>query len=161
MKKTLIALVVLMTSSWAFANTLVYNVDYSQMKNMDETSLDICGYPQQVKMDAALPIGPTFISQIYSYGKVTTERIQATKGSVGGGNLAPAFSGDYREKVYIVKQVIEGAYKPGIYNRVQVNTYGSTAAPSGVIVNTELLNHRYSAELTEGAYCGDIYYKLQ
>ncbi|MCJ8278348.1 MAG: hypothetical protein HRT44_14080 [Bdellovibrionales bacterium] len=145
----------------AFALELVYLPDFSQMPEQDINSLDICGYPAEFKMDASLPIGPTFIKQLF-WGDVSSERIQANGGSVSGGNLAPAFSGDYRTKVYIVKQSFEGTgYTSGVYNRVEVNTYGSTAAPSGMTVSTELLNYRESAELAEGSDCGTIYYKLQ
>ena len=145
----------------ASADTLTYVVDLGKMaeRGHDVTSLDICGFDLQFTMDAADPIGPTFINQ-YFYGEVTQRRIQNTTGAISGGGLEPEYSGDYREKVYIVDQVIEGAYEPAIVSRVQVNTYGSTAAPSGMIVNVQLLNHHYSAELAEGSNCGDIYYKL-
>lgn len=161
MKKFFVFICVSLMSSMVFATTLSYTADFTQMKNTDPTMLDICGFPVNFKMDAAAPLASTFIKELFTYGSISLEEIQATEGSMHGGGLHPAYSGDYREKVYIVKQVLpDGAYSPGIYTRVQVNTYGSKTAPSGFIVNSQLLNHYYSAEMAEGAFCGDIYYKL-
>lgn len=159
MRKIILLFIMVAMSPSAFAESLTYYPDYSQMKDMNGTSLDICGFPTEFTIDSKDPIGPTFIGRMF-WSVEKTERIQTAEGSVSGGNLAVAYSGDYREKVYIVKQVIEGVYEPGIFSRVEVTTYGSTKAPSGMIVNVELMNHRYSAELAEGAFCGNVYYKL-
>lgn len=159
MKTFFIFLMTVGVTSVVQANTLTYRADFTQMPEKDATSLDICGYPETFKMDAADPLAKTFIDTLLS-GNVSKEEIQATSSSLGGGSLSEAYSGAYREKVYIVKQGGGGAYNPWIVYRVQVNTYGSTTAPSGFVVNSELLNHRYSAELAEGAFCGDVYYLL-
>lgn len=142
----------------ANALTLNYTADYANMSGTDSTSLDICGYPQDFSMDAKAPLAPTFIKEAMFTSAVDIENIQASEGSISGGY---GYSGDYREKVYIVKQKVGNYYLPAIYYRVQVTTYGSTTAPHGFVVATELLNHRSSAELAEGAFCGDIYYKLK
>jgi len=144
----------------ANAKTLTYEADTTQLE--DANSLDICGYPTEFKMDQKAPIGPTFIEKALFTQSVGIENIQATEGSIVGGDAPEAFTGDYRDKVYLVKQVVEGSmYTPAIYYRVEIRTYGSTAEPSGFVVNKELLNHKYSAELTEGEGCGNIYYKLK
>lgn len=158
MIKSILATLVVLTGTSAFAVNLTYKADYSQM-DLDATSLDICGYPTEFTMDASAPISTTFIDQMF-FGDVGMERIQATDGGVAG-NPGSAYNGDYRVKVYIVKQTIEGVYEPGIFFRVQVTTYGSKSAPSGMVVNNEILNYRHSAELAEGSFCGDVYYKLQ
>lgn len=158
-KHMTIVLLVSTVASTAFSKQLTYKADFAAMTQMDSTSLDICGYPETFSLDASTAIGPAFISELFTWGEISTTRIQATDGALSG---APAnYNGDYREKVYLVKQVLEGGYEPGIYNRVEMTTYGSTAAPTGFVVSIELLNHRYSAELAEGAFCGNIYYKLQ
>lgn len=161
MFKALIASAIVSFYSVTYANELVYKADYSQM-DIDATGLDICDYPEEFKIEASLPIATTFIrNALYTAdADISLENIQATEGSISGGSNPKEYQGDYREKVYIVKQVIKGAYEPGIYTRVEVVTYGDKNAPTGLVVNSTLLNHTYSAELAEGANCGNIYYKL-
>ena len=174
MKTTFMVIALTLLSTVASAKTLTYQADFNVMKynnkGIDPTALDICGYQSEFKMNASAPIGPTFIKSYLSYGKISLDPIQATNGSVVPGakdrteaKTKEPYSGNYRNKVYVVKQVVpdDSTYKPFIAYRMQINTYGSTSAPSGFTVSTELLNHRYSAELAEGDGCGDIYYKLK
>jgi len=161
MTKLALAFLTLAFSSLASAKTLTYTVDYEAMTDIDKNVLDNCGYPESFRVDSAAPIGPELIKQTFSSdAKITIENIQSTSGTLAGGDRNEAYLGEYREKVYLVKQVIKGIYEPGIFTRVQINTYGSTSAPTGITISSELLNHRYSAELGEGADCGEIWFRL-
>lgn len=146
-----------MTGFSVSAATLEYRADFSMMSDTDATALDICGFPQVFVMSADKPLAPTFINELF-VSDFEIKNIQATEGSISGG---AGYVGDYREKVYIVNHEAGGHYSPAVYYRVQITTYGSTAAPHGFVASSELLNHRDSAELAEGNFCGEVYYKLK
>lgn len=159
MKKTLTFIIFLFAASLSRAATLSYQADLTAT-HLDQVSLaDICEFPLNFSMDSKDPLAPTFLETYFGRDLLSLENIQATAGNISGGGLAASYSGDYREKVYYAK-VGSRVYKPFIAQRAQVTTYGDVNAPSGFVVNIEILNHKYSAEIAEGSNCGDVYYKL-
>ncbi len=157
--KYLVFVCSMLVSGLCWSEILNYNMDLSKTPDMDPTDLEICGFPSTFSMDQAAPIGPTFLKELY-YSPVTFKRIQSSAGEISD-ELNSLYTGKYRDKVYIVEQLWDHPiYAPGIYYRYEMRTYGSTSAPKGFSVSTELLNHRYSAEMVQGSNCGYIYYKL-
>lgn len=170
MKNTLIAIALALTSTTVFAEALVYKVDLQVTQPNDPSdpndavtleNLERCGYPQEFKIDSQASLTREFLKVLFKDAKYSSENIQSTKGALSGGDLAEAYSGEYREKVFIVKNEFNGtAYSPGVYYRVDLTTFGSTTKPSGFKTSSELLNYRHSAELAEGMGCGHVHYKL-
>jgi len=151
-----------LTANLAVAANLVYEIDLVQSKVNDDIAFNICGLPKEIKMDARHDLATVVIQTTQSMNpkdlEITT--IQSTKGSVAGGGLNEPYMGDYRVRVAIVR-LKDPNYPSGIYNRVEVRTYGSTAAPKAFIVDVELLNYRESAELAENSVCSGFAYKLK
>ena len=150
--------------SASYADQLVYKADFSKMPEQDAEQLRFCGFPEEFRVEAEEEMAPYFIKNTMytSDANISLEMIQDTEGTIIDGGEAKAsevYEGHFQEKVYIVKQVVDGSYPPAIYSRVEFMIFGDVDAPKGLVVSTELLNHRYSAELSEGYMCGEIYYK--
>lgn len=147
----------------ATASTLTYKLDLAR-SNMDEiTAYDICGLPKEFRMDSRADLATEVIQKVFAggYQKTKIQMIQATSGSLIGGDNGNPYEGDYRVRVALVNLPdTSGAYKGGVVYRVEINTFGSTAAPKGFTVDTDLLNYRESAELGEDSACTGYKYYL-
>ena len=162
MKSITLAFTVFLLPLFASATQLTYTLDLKQ-SNMDEiTAYDICGLPSEFKMDAQADLATVVIQKALatSPNQVEIKFIQATSGGWTGGGLIEPYTGDYRVRVGLVNTKSE-AYRGGIYNRVEVTTFGSTAAPKAFLVDVELLNYRESAELAEDSVCTGYAYRLK
>lgn len=150
--------------SLASAATLTYKIDLAKSKMDQDVAHSLCGLPETIVMDAKEDLATVVIkkTQTNDPKKIEIQTIQANGGSISGGGLEAPYMGDYRTRVSITK--IPGhadAYKHGIYNRVEVVTYGSPAAPAAFTVDVQVLNYRESAELAEGSICTGFAYRLQ
>ena len=125
--------------------------------------LDFCGLPETFSIDSEDSLGDAIIekTQKTNYGTFTYERIELSFGAMSGGDLAEPFVGDYRNHVYLTKQVLpDGGYAPGIWHHVDIMVWGDTWAPKAFEVQTQLLNHKASAELAEDWFCRQYSYVL-
>lgn len=146
----------------ASAATLTYEIDLAKSQMSEIAAFDICGLPKEITLDAREDL-PTVVMNktlVSESGKLKTQTIQATKGSVVGGGLEDPYLGDYRVRVAIA-QVESEAYRFGIFSRVEVTTYGPTHAPKAFVVNVDALNYLESAELAEGSVCTGYAYRLK
>jgi hypothetical protein len=146
----------------ATATELNYQIDLEHSKMDAITAFDICGLPKEIKMDSREDLPSLVIKTVAGRGpQAKIQFIQATSGGVSGGNLTEVYSGDYRTRVALVNlPSYAGAYRGGVYQRVEISTYGSTKAPKSFTVDTELLNYRESAELAEDSVCTGYAYRL-
>lgn len=163
MKFATFALIAALTPSLASAATLVYKIDLKQSQMDEITAFGICGLPERIVMDAKkdLPTEVIYQTQAQRRQHVKIQYIQATSGSIQGGELEEPYLGKYRERVALVNVDSGNGYPGGVFQRIEVTTYGSTAAPKAFIVTAELLNYRGSAELAEGSICTGYAYALQ
>ncbi len=164
MKLIALAFTLSLLPSLSSAAQLTYNLDLNQSKMDEITAYDICDLPKQIKMDAREDLATVVIqlTQANDPSQLKIKFIQATSGGVSGGNLVEPYIGDYRVRVALVNSTsYSEAYKGGIYNRVEVITYGSTSAPKAFTVDVDLLNYRESAELAEDSICTGYAYRLK
>ena len=158
--KTLV-LAALLLPQFAAAAELTYKTDIENSKMDSITAFDICGLPEEIKMDSRADL-PTLVIQARATDprQLKIQTIQASRGSIQEGAEEP-YTGEYRERVALVQLLAYAPYyKGGVFERVQVTTYGSTAAPKAFVVDVELLNYRESAELAEGSICTGYAYRL-
>jgi hypothetical protein len=164
MKLTLFALTLALVPAMASAAQLAYKIDLDRSKMDSITAFDICGLPQEIKLDAREDLATVVINKTQSTNpkQIKIEFIQASDGGIIGGDLREPYMGDYRDRVAIVRSTeFSEAYKGGVFNRVEVITYGSPSAPKAFTVDVELLNYRESAELAEGSVCTGYAYRLR
>lgn len=155
--KTL-ALLALLISPSAFAQTQTFTVDFSRLpEGMDRETVEaMCD--TTFTLDSTQDLAKTLIAQ--KYGNTKPELIEKSRGSISGADK-DAFNGDYLTRVFIVKQDGLGAYPYGIYYAVTVTQYGEDAARKGFELGTNLLNYRNSAELAEDSACDYLSYIKQ
>ncbi|RZA02211.1 MAG: hypothetical protein EOP11_16865 [Proteobacteria bacterium] len=146
----------------ASASDLTYRIDLDHSKMDAITAFDICGLPKEIKLDAREDLATVVIKELS--GKAAAPKIQfiqATSGAMSGGGLTELYSGNYRTRVALVNlPATAGAYRGGVYERVELNTFGSPKAPKSFTVDKEPLNYRESAELGEDSVCTGIAYFL-
>lgn len=147
------ALLALLASVPAFAQTQTFEVDFSRLpEGMDRETVEaMCD--TSFTLDSTQDLAKTFIAQ--KYGNPKAELIEKSRGSISGADK-DAFNGDYLTRVFIVKQDGIGAYPYGIYYAVTITQYGEDAARKGFELNTNLLNYRGSAELAEDFACENL-----
>ena len=149
-------------SNTAYAATLTYEFDFEKQPDISrETIEDLCGLPLTMTFDDKQDI-PQLVTLKTQHADPKTAKIQWIEKSVGGisgGDLKEPYQGDYVRRVAIVRLPGDGGYKEGIYNRVEVTTYGSAKAPKAFEVESDLLNYRQSAELAEASACSRLAYK--
>lgn len=161
MKLAAFALLALIPS-FASAATLTYKIDLAHSKMDETTAFDMCGLPKEISLDAREDLATVVIQKTQAiYDKnLKIQTIQANGGSMSGGGLVEPYTGAYRTRVALVSQTGIG-YAFGVFKRLEVTTYGSTAAPKAFEVNMEILNYRESAELGEDSMCAPFSYVLQ
>jgi hypothetical protein len=161
MKLALLALVALATPNLATAATLTYRIDFSHSKIDEDTAFALCGLPKEISLDDREDLPTVVIRRTLAPVARQSEisYIQASSGGISGGDLREPYMGDYRVRVALLKLNSLG-YRGGVYQRVEVVTYGSKQAPKAFTVDVELLNYRESAELAEGSVCTGYAYRL-
>ncbi len=150
--------------AFASAAQLTYQIDLAQSKMDEIMAFDICGLPQEIKMDAKEDLPTVVIKRTHALNpsQLSINYIQRTSGSISGGGLVEPYVGAYRTRVALVHSLeYSEAYKGGVYYRAQVTTYGSVTAPKSFIVTSDLLNYLESAELAEGSLCTNYAYRLK
>ena len=132
-----------------FAQASVYRLDYEQLVPEDiEMVRETC--VQEIQIDLTRAVEPQILKQMVSK-MISSEKIEGSK-SIDHSGVGP-YTGEVRTSVYLVKRDGYGAYKPNIVERVEINLYSSA-----LNIQTQLLNHRNSAELAEDA-CRNLSYR--
>ncbi|RYZ98438.1 MAG: hypothetical protein EOP11_20685 [Proteobacteria bacterium] len=147
---------------FASAAELTYQIDLDHSKMDAITAFDICGLPKEIKLDSRADLPTVMIQKLSLKAEAPKiQFIQASNGGISGGDLTELYSGDYRVRVALVN--LPGtakAYRGGVFQRVEITTYGSKQAPKSFTVDVDLLNYRESAELAEDSVCTGYAYRL-
>lgn len=157
MFKTTLFLMAISIGVQAQAQSKVYKVDLSGVKDQSERTMIQESCITEMTIDAGKNVAEQVL-RAKSLAMKSAKQIQASRGSLSyPGHL----EGDYLKRVYIVENDGYGAYKPAIYEAVTVTQFGArgTNELKGFEVETVLLNFTESAELAEGQICSRLTYK--
>ena len=161
MKLPSLMLLAALLPGMASAATLNYELDRGK-SNLDEDTIAMCALPDGISMDSKEDLATVVMKKLIA-SNIEITKIQASGGSMSGGGIEAPYTGDYRVRVSITKipPIARSIYPLGIYQRVEVTTFGSPAAPAAFTVTRELLNYRESAELGEDSICTNFSYRLK
>ncbi|MGE0525952.1 MAG: hypothetical protein AB7G93_16520 [Bdellovibrionales bacterium] len=155
MRHLLVSTLLLVGTS-AFAETQTFTVDYSRLPEGIEKEVVENMCLTSVTLDSSEDLARVLLANLYRGAEV--KLIEKSTGSLGGGDLPDAYTGEYMTRTHIVKLDAGEAYPYGVYYATTITQYGVGRTRKAFEVEQQLLNYRHSAEYAEDSVCGNLKY---